>query len=536
MNPEIEIKNLDHLGLVAGVIDELDLENIINEAIGIDNREKISAGTIVKAMILNGLGFVSKPLYLFPQYFQDKPVEHLLGEGIKAEEINDDKLGRVMDKLYEQSLENLWIKIAIETVTKYGIDTKYSHLDSTSMHVHGKYKREEEQPKQEEPKQEEQEEETVIEITYGYSRDHRPDLKQFMLDLMVSSDGDVPLLMRTGSGNESDKNMFVEIIKSHESNMNWETIYVTDSALFTAKNLHRLGEIKWLTRVPLSIKKAKEMLERAKEAEFIASEQTKYKYQEKEVSYHGIKQRWLIVESTERKESDVDKLEKKIVKEREKIEKQLKRWQTRKSSNLTELKMKVEEFNKKLKYHQLVAVKYQKELNKEKKEVYSCQAEIEEKAEIIELERRRAGKFILATNVLEVEELSSEKMLSEYKAQQSCERGFRFLKDPLFLADSVFVKTPKRIETMGFLMGLCLLVYSLGQRMLRGELKRQGKEVKNQLGKLTNKPTLRWIFQVLQGIHWVVINGEKQISNLTEEILEILKYFTTYCQGYYRIN
>ena len=89
---------------------------------------------------------------------------------------------------------------------------------------------------------------------------------------------------------------------------------------------------------------------------------------------------------------------------------------------------------------------------------------------------------------------------------------------------------------MGFLMGLCLLVYSLGQRMLRGELKRQGKEVKNQLGKLTNKPTLRWIFQVLQGIHWVVINGEKQISNLTEEILEILKYFTTYCQGYYRIN
>ena len=127
-------------------------------------------------------------------------------------------------------------------------------------------------------------------------------------------------------------------------------------------------------------------------------------------------------------------------------------------------------------------------------------------------------------------------MLSEYKAQQSCERGFRFLKDPLFLADSVFLKTPKRIETMGFLMGLCLLVYSLGQRRLRGELQQKGERVKNQLGKLTNKPTLRWIFQVLQGIHWVVIKGETLISNLTEEIRDILKYFTTYCQDYYRIN
>ncbi|GBL15147.1 hypothetical protein MTo_02458 [Microcystis aeruginosa NIES-1211] len=72
-------------------------------------------------------------------------------------------------------------------------------------------------------------------------------------------------------------------------------------------------------------------------------------------------------------------------------------------------------------------------------------------------------------------------MLDEYKAQQSCERGFTFIKDPLFLADSVFVKNPKRIEIMGFLMGICLLVYSLGQRMLRGELERKGKEEKSKI-------------------------------------------------------
>lgn len=218
MDSKIEIKNLDHLGLVAGIIDELGVEKLVDEAVGIDKREKISSGQIVKAVILNGLGFVSKPLYLFPQFFQDKPVEHLLGEGIKAEEINDDKIGRVMDDLHEYSLETLWTSLAIETVNKYEINTKYSHLDSSSLSVQGEYKE----------KKEEQKEETAIKITYGYSRDHRPDLKQFMLDLMVSSDGDVPLLMRTGSGNESDKSIFAEIIKNHEKNLNWETIYVAD--------------------------------------------------------------------------------------------------------------------------------------------------------------------------------------------------------------------------------------------------------------------------------------------------------------------
>lgn len=147
-----------------------------------------------------------------------------------------------------------------------------------------------------------------------------------------------------------------------------------------------------------------------------------------------------------------------------------------KKPNLTELKLEVKKFNKTLKYHELGELEYQEILNNKKEKVYSCQGVIEKKAEIIKAETERAGRFIIATNVLDKENLSAEEMLDEYKAQQSCKRGFRFIKDPLFLADSVFVKNPKRIETIGFLMGICLLVYSLGQRMLRGELERKGKE------------------------------------------------------------
>ncbi len=97
---KIEIQNLDHLGIIAGIIDSTNLVEIINELIGQQPGEKISPGHVVKAMILNGLGFASSPLYMFPKFFEGKPCEHLIGKGVKAEYLNDDKLGRVMDKLF----------------------------------------------------------------------------------------------------------------------------------------------------------------------------------------------------------------------------------------------------------------------------------------------------------------------------------------------------------------------------------------------------------------------------------------------------
>ncbi len=73
-------------------------------------------------------------------------------------------------------------------------------------------------------------------------------------------------------------------------------------------------------------------------------------------------------------------------------------------------------------------------------------------------------------------------------------RGFGFLKDPLFFADSIFLKTPKRIESLAMIMALCLLVYTLAQRQIRAALLLSKSTIKNQLGKPTERPTLRWIF------------------------------------------
>lgn len=144
-----------------------------------------------------------------------------------------------------------------------------------------------------------------------------------------------------------------------------------------------------------------------------------------------------------------------------------------------------------------------------------------------------SGRFVLATNVTNAVELSADEILQEYKEQQSPERGFRFLKDPLFFTDSVFVKSPERVAAIALIMGLCLLVYSIGQRQLRNSLIAAKETINNQLGKPTQCPTLRWVFQCFQDVHLLQVPGVKQIANLTESRRWILRFLGAACGQYY---
>ncbi|MEO0971278.1 MAG: IS1634 family transposase, partial [Cyanobacteria bacterium J06639_18] len=119
-------------------------------------------------------------------------------------------------------------------------------------------------------------------------------------------------------------------------------------------------------------------------------------------------------------------------------------------------------------------------------------------------------------------------------AQLCCERGFRFIKDPLFFADSIFLKSPERIQAMAMIMGLCLLVYTLAQRQIRKALSASKCTIKNQLGKAINNPTMRLIFQRFQSIHLVKFNDEISISNLTSERKYILSFLPDNCRYYYK--
>lgn len=500
-----KIKNIDHLGIVAGLIDEIGIVEIINSQLGIDPREKMTAGKLVKAILINGLGFVSRPLYLFSQFFDDKAIEILLGEDVKSDYINDDKIGRVMDKLYKNGLDNLFMKIVLSVIKKFKISPKYSHLDATSFHLHGEYNSEENQEKEPGITRE-----RPIIITKGYSRDHRPDLKQCVLDLITSSDGDIPLLMRVGDGNEADKAVFGKILVEFKKQINFDSIMVCDSALYSQENLNLIAHLKWISRVPMTIKKAQDLVQSVEIEEMntqsiekgVAQILDEYKWQEEIVNYGGIKQTWLIVESQKRKCSDLEKLDKRLKKEKDKVEKLLQELKREDFETPEQARYKLKVINKKLKLFDIQEVQLIESKSKQKKTVYKMSAASHEKLEEIEIQRKSAGRFILATNLVDDEKLTPSEIITTYKNQQSCERGFRFLKDPLFFADSFFVENPERIETMLFLMSLCLLVYNLGQRELRNSLKRIKVGIKNQLGKLTISPTLRlkcgmWVISLL---------------------------------------
>jgi transposase len=101
--------------------------------------EKITAGQVIKALILIGLGIVSRPLYLFSQFFEDKAIEKLLGTGINSEYLNVDKIVILMDDIYQLGLTNLFIELGLLVIKKFKIETLYAHLDSTSFHLHVEY-------------------------------------------------------------------------------------------------------------------------------------------------------------------------------------------------------------------------------------------------------------------------------------------------------------------------------------------------------------------------------------------------------------
>jgi transposase len=167
---------------------------------------------------------------------------------------------------------------------------------------------------------------------------------------------------------------------------------------------------------------------------------------------------------------------------------------------------------------------------------FYLQATLVQNTEAIADAQRIAGRFIVATNVLDCDELGAVNVLSEYKKQQSSERGFRFLKDPLFFSSSVFLKSPKRIMALAMVMALCLLVYTLAQRKLRQALRQENTGIANQLGKLTDTPTMRWVFQCFQAIHLVVVAGHKHVSNLSTQRLKILQFLGASCGRYYLLE
>jgi transposase len=122
-------------------------------------------------MVLNGLGFVNQRLYLFPKFFQDKPVDRLIGKGIFASELNEHVMGRERNDLYDSDVTGLYSQISVKSAQALKLKCETGHLDSMSFHTDGTYDNE----KDSKTDSKAEDSPSVIQITKGYSRDHRPD-------------------------------------------------------------------------------------------------------------------------------------------------------------------------------------------------------------------------------------------------------------------------------------------------------------------------------------------------------------------------
>jgi transposase len=174
---EVVVEHLNHLGIVAEVCREIGVAEWL-DAQDPTSRQRVSVGTATVAMVLNGLGFSNRQLYLVSQFFADKPVEHLLGPGLSAADLNDDCLGRTLDWLYAHDVTTLFAGLALRARQAFGVSLRRLHADTTSFAVSGDYQ----------PPEGDLDAQTIA-VTYGYSRDHREDLKQWMLALVTSGGG-----------------------------------------------------------------------------------------------------------------------------------------------------------------------------------------------------------------------------------------------------------------------------------------------------------------------------------------------------------
>jgi len=561
--PRIEVQDIDHLGIVAGIIDETGLVEEIDRRVGTHPQERVSCGRAVKAMILNGLGFLSAPLYLFEEFFSGKATEHLIGPGIEPEHLNDDRLGRVLDKLFEAGLTELFVGIASKAAERFGLpEAKSVHLDTTSFHLHGRYDNDDDDDDDDDDEteggKEEEREPEEIHITHGYSRDHRPELKQFVVDLLSTGEGGIPLFFRVADGNETDQAVFAELIEEFQARLNLDALFVADAALYSAENLASLSELRWLCRVPRTLAEARRALaETPREAFMHSAAHEGYRFAEAKSEHGGVKQRWLLIHSEELEKAARQRLERRLLRRERELDGELKRlllarkvsFACRADAEEAVETFAAEHLRGKKGYHRLAAASLPEIVEEaryakpgrpakgaEPKEVryrVAKEVEVERNEAAIEEELERSGRYILATSVLDSGELTNDRLLTEYKGRHAVEQGFRFLKDPLFFASSLFVKSPRRVAAIAMVMGLCLLVYALGERSLREALAEAGAGIRHQRGKPTRRPTLRWVFQLFQAVHLLKVDGAERISNLTEERRSILGFLVRGCRRYY---
>ncbi len=540
------IQNLGHLGLVAAAIKESGLVDMIDKIIPARSVAKTTHGERCSALILNGLGYIDTRLYMFPKFLENKPVEKLFREGIDAEDFNEFSLGRTLDKIYEYGPTKLFSEIALQIAINHNLFDRTINVDTTSLSLYGEFPTSE-ISQNEEPKASDRAPTIALECLknqrpeYGYAKNKRFDLKQMILLIAKTGPANLPIHMEALSGNTSDKVSLEQATQRiskfcEELNKMDDFLFVGDSAMYTSC-LNNKSKLLWLSRVPETYVNCKKVL--SNNYEKWTDLENGYKFVEIDSQYSGEDIRWVLYFSQQAYDREIKTFKKNVERGQEKLSKELWHLETKKFGCTKDLELAINKVYKSSKFHEIVyeihEVFKQAKRGKPKKDAvkefshYKLVWSLQENSDKIEKEKFSKGKFILASNQLVEEKLKTSDFLTEYKKQAGIESGFKFIKDNTFEIDSVFLKKSERINALMCIMTLTLLIYNLMQYNLRSKLENNSILIPAQKkNTLTEKPTMKWIFRLFEGVGVVVVKSgdgiHKYIANLTDLLIQIIEF------------
>jgi transposase len=520
---EARMYEYGYLPMVAAYCRRLGLVEVVDTAV--QSQMQVQPGLVVQAMVLDVLSGRT-PLYRLEVFLARQDVELLLGEAVDAHAFNDNTLTRSLDAIFQAGTGRIVTELGRRAASLFQLDMSAISYDTTSTSVWGEY-RESSEEGQDGPY-----------VTYGHSKDEQPHLKQFMTELLCVDRG-VPIFGKTLDGNSSDKTSNHEMLTRISSLLAQHGlgpgafIYVADSAMVTEQNLTAMESNRFISRLPATYDACREAIGQAMAAqawtdlgslnEAPASKTrppAEYKAFETSVTLYGVPYRAVVIHSSSHDKRRQKKLERQIAQSIAGIAKNLKQvaQQYFCEADALAAAAHIEKFTTGL--HRVIPTITSIEVRPRGRPAkdkparmetrYRLSWEIVAKTEGIEKERESAGCFVMLTNVPDSGEgaLDSAGILRTYKGQYGVESDFAFLKDPLVVND-LFLKTPARIDALGMVLIVALMIYRLMERSMRLHLQQNKLTVQGWDNKPTDKPTTFMLAAVFLGVHVLVLKKQR---------------------------
>ncbi|MBA4070649.1 MAG: transposase [Gemmatimonas sp.] len=485
-------------------------------------------GLAVQAMVLDTLSGRT-PLYRVEQFLADQEVELLLGEAVPAHVVTDTNLARSLDAIFAAGTAKMVTALGVRAVATFGLDASAISYDTTSTNVWGAYRACACDAGENAP--------PGPVITFGHSKDHRPDLKQCMTERLCVERG-VPIFGRTLEGNASDKTANNQRLSRISTLMAQHGlgpgafVYVADSAMVTEKNLSAVGTNQFLSRLPATYNDCARVIAEAVTtdawvplgplAEHAADPHrpcAEYKACAHAVTLYGTTYRAVVVHASAHDTRRQKKLAKALVDSAASLTAALRKVPDVYACEADAMSAAARAETLSDRVHTVtatvrpVAVRRRRPPRHRPAPTttrYALSTELAVNTAGVEQERRVAGCFVLLTNVPchGAGGLDAARLLQTYKGQYGVENDFAFLKDPLVVND-LFLKTPSRIDALGLILIIALLIVRLMERRMRAPVAKTNTTMPGWDRQQTTKPTTFMMIIAMTGIMVARVGGRR---------------------------